>query len=287
VKPFFINMGLFQARLNDYPSSISPALNQIYGDCQPKEMSDFTVSLAPGSIVRKYLRPQIVFESNTQIPFKPLPFSQAYALLEWGLNWCLATHDFNHLLLHSAVLVKNNKAVLFPALPGSGKSTLSCWLAINGWKLYSDEMAVINTDSLTAEPLYRPACIKNRSIELVRGWQPDATITKVCSDTAKGDVAHAKFQTWTEYSCLQPVEIAGIVFPKYDGDLTEEQYYTIAKSQVFEELCQHAFNYHVLGYQAFDTVWRLIDKVKVFEVHYSNLDFMDEFLLDEVVGHGE
>lgn len=278
-------MGLFQAKVNNFPASILPSLELIYGDCQPDEISDFTVSLSPGSLVRKWLRPQIVFESNTRIPFKPLPFSQAYALLEWGLNWCLATHDFNHLLLHSAVLVKNNKAVLFPALPGSGKSTLSCWLAIQGWKLYSDEMAVINTENLTVEPLYRPACIKNKSIELVKSWQPDAIVTSVCSDTAKGDVAHAKFQSWQEYARLQPVEIAGIVFPKYDSNLSTEQYYTIGKTQVFEELCQHAFNYHVLGYRAFDAVWRLIEHVEVFEVHYDNLQFMDEFLLDEIVGH--
>lgn len=278
-------MGLFQAKVNDFPVSILPSLELIYGDCQPDEMSDFNVSLTPGSLVRKWLRPQVVFESNTRIPFKPLPFSQSYALLEWGLNWCLATHDFNHLLLHSAVLVKNNKAILFPALPGSGKSTLSCWLAIQGWKLYSDEMAVINTDNLTVEPLYRPACIKNKSIELVKAWQPDAIVTSVCSDTAKGDVAHAKFQSWQEYSQLRPVDIAGIVFPKYVSNLSTEQYYTIGKTQVFEELCQHAFNYHVLGYRAFDAVWRLIEHVNVFEVHYSNLQFMDEFLLDEIVGH--
>lgn len=283
MKPFIINTGLFQARLEKFPAAIQTPLSMVYGDCVADELSDFTISLMPGSLVRKWLKPQIVFESNTNIPFKPLPFSQSYALLEWGLNWCMATHDYNHLLIHSAVLVKNNKAILFPALPGSGKSTLSCWLAMNGWRLYSDEMAVIDMDSLTVNPLYRPACIKNNSINLVRSWDESVVMTPICRDTAKGDVAHAKFHNWQEFSRFEPVPVAGIVFPKYSQGIIGEALYEVTKAQVFEELCKHAFNYHILSRIGFDTVWRLVEQTKSFEVHYSNLDFMSDFLTEEVV----
>lgn len=148
-------------------------------------------------------------------------------------------------------------------------------------------MVVINIDLFIVELFYWLVCIKNCFIELVRVWQFEVMIIRVCSDIVKGDVVYVKFQIWVDYFCLQFVEIVGIVFFKYDGSLLEEQFYIIVKLQVFEELCQYVFNYYVLGYQVFDMVWCLIDKVKVFEVYYSNFDFMDEFLLDEVVGYGE
>jgi predicted NACHT family NTPase len=37
--------------------------------------------------------------------------------------------EVQHVIIHSAILGKGNKAILFPAPPGSGKSTLTAYLA--------------------------------------------------------------------------------------------------------------------------------------------------------------
>jgi predicted ATPase len=47
-------------------------------------------------------------------------------------------------MLHAAVVEKNGKALILPALPGSGKSTLSAALAMNGWRFLSDEFTMIS-----------------------------------------------------------------------------------------------------------------------------------------------
>jgi len=79
-------------------------------------------------MLRRVIKPHVMFEVNQYKPFMPLPAEHAFALLEWGMNWCIAAHEFTRLILHSAVLVKNNKAIVFPAMPGSGKSTLTAFL---------------------------------------------------------------------------------------------------------------------------------------------------------------
>ncbi len=216
-------------------------------------------------MVRRFIKPIVQFESNFRVPFKPLPASQSYALLEWGLNWCLATGHFNHLLLHAAVLVKEGQAVLFPAMPGSGKSTLTAWLGLNGWSVYSDEMAVIDLHTGTVQPMYRPICLKNQSIDLIQKWSPDAVLTPVCHDTAKGSVAHLKAHNWQDFSTFSPA------------------LYSVDKLQTFENFYTNAFNYHVLGQASFDILTRVVNQIQGFEVHYASLDFMSDFLTDELL----
>ncbi|MFS1702624.1 HprK-related kinase A [Alteromonas sp. AMM-1] len=279
----YLNIGLLQADCIALPDAAMLSARLIYGDAPRQDMSSFCVAVKPASLIRRLIKPIVQFECNFSVPFKPLPQSQSYALLEWGLNWCLATGHFNHLLLHAAVLVKDGQAILFPAMPGSGKSTLTAWLGIHGWKVYSDEMAVIDLVAGTVQPLYRPICLKNQSIDLVKQWSPNAVLTPTCHDTAKGSVAHLKAHHWEEYATFQPARIVGVVFPKYDASATEPKLFTVDKLQTYESLYSNAFNYHVLGQQSFEILLNVVNHIQGFEVHYASLDFMSDFLQDELL----
>jgi hypothetical protein len=112
-----------------------------------------------------------------QEPFKPVSFQKAYTFLEWGMNWTVAGNEVQHVIIHSAVLAKGNKAILFPAPLGSGEITLTAYLAHNGWRLLFDEMRLIILITKTVMPFVRPICLKNQSIDIAK-------------DTHKGDVIH-------------------------------------------------------------------------------------------------
>mgnify|MGYP006100004527 FL=1 len=279
----FVNTGLYHFSLDSYPSRLSPIISNIYGDATDQDRPvDFAISLCRDSLVRRFLKPQITFYSDIHAPFKPLPLSQAYALLEWGMNWCIAAHDFSRLIVHAAVLVKNNQAIIFPASPGSGKSTLTAYLSLNGWTLYSDEMAIIDLENQKVSPLYRPVCLKNDSISIIKTLHPEAQMTPVCKDTQKGDVSHLKCIDWLSYTKLEPVDIVGIVFPKYKKE-TDLAIYTCNQLQAFEAMSTHAFNYTVLGQEAFGVVGKLTQKSSLFEVEYNSLPELAEFLAEDVI----
>lgn len=278
-----VNTGLYNFSLDSWPSRLSSIISSIYGDATVQDRPiDFAISLRSDSIVRRILKPQITFYSDIHAPFKPLPLSQAYALLEWGMNWCIAAHDFSRLIVHAAVLVKNNQAIIFPASPGSGKSTLTAYLCLNGWTLYSDEMAVIDLKNQKVSPLYRPVCLKNDSISIIKTLHPEAQMTPVCKDTQKGDVSHLKGINWQRYKTLEPVDIVGIVFPKYKKEINLT-IYTCNQLQAFEALSKHAFNYTVLGKEAFEVVGKLTQKASLFEVEYNSLPELAEFLAEDVI----
>lgn len=277
-----IDTGQYVFRVTSATPSVQRSLRLIYGDCQSEQPTDFWISLHAPSLLRSLVRKSISFYCDQFTPFKPLPASQAYPLLEWGMNWCIAAHDFNHLIVHAAVLVKNDQAILFPALPGSGKSTLTTYLGLSGWRVYSDEMAIIDLDSLEVKPLYRPACIKNQSIDLIRQWFPDVVMTPVCHDTSKGSVAHVKLSSWSEFKHYQAVPIAGLVFPKYQAG-SQLSIFSLDQLQGFEAFCTHSFNYHVLGERGFNAVSRLIGSLRLFEATYHDLGFMSDFLDTDVL----
>lgn len=278
-----INTGLYQFSLDSCPKHLESVIAQVYQDAIEQDSAiDFSISLRQESIVRRFIKPQVTFYCDVHAPFKPLPISQAYALLEWGMNWCIAAHDFSRLIVHAAVLVKNGQAIIFPASPGSGKSTLTAYLSLNGWQLYSDEMAIIDLQTHTVSPLYRPVCLKNDSISIIKSLHPEALMTPVCKDTQKGDVSHLKGIDWKSYKQLSQVEIAGIVFPRYKKDVALD-IYTCNQLQAFESLSKHAFNYTVLGQQGFETVNRITQKSHLFEVEYNSLPELAEFLAEDVI----
>ena len=67
-------------------------------------------------------------------------------MLEWGLNWCVAGHAHQYLMLHAAALERNGRAVILPGDPGAGKSTLTAALMLSGWRLLSDEITLVDRE---------------------------------------------------------------------------------------------------------------------------------------------
>lgn len=277
-----LNLGRYLFNLNtDQP--ILTSISRIYGDAQiPDAPADFEVTLNAPSILRRFVRPQVAFYCDQHSPFKPLPASQAFALLEWGMNWCIATHDHTSLLIHAAVLVKDGQAIIFPAMPGSGKSTLTAYMALSGWSLYSDEMAIIDLKSGMVSPLFRPVCLKNNSIDLVKNWFPEAIFTDTCQDTQKGDVAHLKGASWSQFINYAAVNIVAVVFPKYveDSQLT---IFSLNQLQAFESLSENSFNCGVLANLGFNTIDKIIKRATLFEIEYGDLADVKAFLEEDII----
>ncbi|MEP4890985.1 MAG: HprK-related kinase A [Aliiglaciecola sp.] len=279
-----IDTGCYRFELTSDIRHVYDVVDSLYSDTPNNDGPiDFSVSLVFESFLRRFIKPQISFYSDQHSPFKPLPISQAAAVLEWGMNWCIAAHEYGRLLIHSAVLVKNGKAIIFPALPGSGKSTLTAHLGLSGWQVYSDEMAIIDTSSCEVSPLYRPVCLKNNSIDLVKEWHPNALFSPICRDTQKGDVAHVKVSNWKQYSTLQPAQIVAVVFPKYSPE-TELTIYQLSQLDAFNTLSKNAFNYNVLGATGFDAVAKIIQSSSLFEIQYNDLNEVNEFLIEDIIG---
>jgi HprK-related kinase A len=216
-------------------------------------------------------RPLCVFEMDGHGPFTPLAYGEAYAFLEWGLNWCITSFCHNWITLHSAVLERDGRAVILPAPPGSGKSTLCAALMLDGWRLLSDEMALLDprTGLLTASP--RPISLKNASIDLMRRRAPDVVMGPVALDTLKGTVCHMQVSADSTARARELATPAWIIFPRYEAGapLTLNPR---PKADALLNLHRNSFNHHVHGRQGFETLADVVERCDVYDLRYSDLD---------------
>ena len=270
----FIQIGAFVVHVQTSIRSVAKGISLLYADYSLDEdagFADFHVRLIPPGNLRRWIRPQVLFSFDGRIPFKPLPLDQAFPMLEWGMNWCVSGHAHQYLILHAAVMEKQGGAVIMPAPPGAGKSTLCAALVNREWRLLSDELALIDKADNALVPLCRPVSLKNESIPVIRKFEPDAVLSREVRDTMKGTVAHMKPPAESVAQSHATARPAWIVFPKYESGAAtrlEPQ----PKARAFMRVVESAFNYSLLGPQGFQMMANLVNACDCYEFTYSNLD---------------
>lgn len=253
--------------------AVADGISLLYAECplgDEDAFVDFQITIQTPSQFRRWFRPQVNFTLDDQTPFKPLPLNQAFAMFEWGLNWVIANHCHQFAIVHSAVVEKNGKGFIFPGTPGSGKSTLCAALTCRGWRLLSDEMALISLKNGKIHPFPRPIALKNASIDIIREFGNNLVFGNTVHDTAKGDVAHLRPPPESVALSKKPTTPYAVVFPRYqEGAAIEFQ--PISKGQTMMKLAENCFNYPVLGQEGFECLAGVADRATGHSLSYSKL----------------
>lgn len=247
------------------------ALALAYGDFPVVDggYADFHIELTAPSGLRGRYKPQVNFIVDGERHFQPLPYSQAYPMLEWGLNWCVTSQCHRWLILHAAVLARNGRALILPGEPGAGKSTLTALLShLGGWRLLSDEQTILVPETGEVLPIPRPISLKNQSIDVVRHWIPQARITEPVQDTGKGVVAHVKPPAEAVAAMADVALPAWIVFPRYQAGV-EASLDPVSPGNALLRLVDQSFNYQLHGERGFECLADLVGRCPAFEFHYS------------------
>lgn len=277
---FRIPIGPFNFQIASSIPDVQKQFSYIYHNypsLDDEDFIDFHAEILAPQGLRKLIKPNVQFQfDHHHIPFKPLPKDQGYAMLEWGMNWCIATNAHQYLILHSAVIAKNGNSIIMPAPPGSGKSTLCAAMAYSGWQLLSDELGLIN-DGLETVPCTRPINLKNNSIDILKHFAPNARFSKKAYDTQKGTVALLEAPK-TSIDTMHNKSIPkAIVFPKYVANsiCKVEQ---ISDASAFQQVIDNSFNYHVLGKKGFELSTQLINNCKSYTLEYSKFEEANDAL---------
>jgi HprK-related kinase A len=237
----------------------------------PDHFADFHVEVSYERGLRRWIKPLARFYFDGRPSFIPLPAFQAFPMLEWGINWCIAAHGHQYLIIHAAVIEKQGKTVLLPAPPGAGKSTLCAALVNRGWRLLSDELALYDMERREIFGMARPINLKNKSIDLVKRHTPGVIMSDAVPDTTKGTVALMKPPADSVVRVTEPGHPSSVVLPTYRANAkpTLEPY---SKARAYMLIAEQSFNYDVHGRAGFDAVGDLVDRCACFQFTYSSLD---------------
>lgn len=270
----YIQTGPFVVHLQTRIERVIDGVERLYPDnpiSTDRDFADFHVAMTQPMGLRRWYRPQVFFEFDGRSPFLPLPLDQALPMLEWGLNWAIANHALQYLIIHAAAIEKDGLAAILPAPPGSGKSTLCAALVHRGWRLLSDEMAILCMKTGKVIPVARPISLKNESIDVIRGYVDGATFSAPAHDTVKGTVALLKAPKESVRRAGEPATPAWVIVPKFvrgaAATLTPK-----SRAETFIELGQNAFNYSIHGAKGFRLLAQVMDGCDCFQFQYSRLD---------------
>lgn len=240
------------------------------------EFCDYHVGLVQ-PLWRRWFRPQALFLFDGNAPYSPGPKHQALTMLEWGMNWVIATTAHQYLIIHAAVVERHGLALLLPAPPGSGKSTLCAGLTFRGWRLLSDELALLIPETGQVVPLVRPISLKNQSINVIQQFAPNAVMGPSTEGSVKGTIALLKPPRESVLAMDVPAVPRWLFFPRYDAGapvrLTPR-----SKAASFIELGDDALNYSILGESGFAALGDIIDRCETGDFVFSDLDAAVDFL---------
>jgi len=240
-----------------YPTSVaSPTLSpQIY-DFMPR-------------VTSSRLSSHYQFQIGNQ-HFRQCRADELFPVFEWGLNWLLSSFCLNYLCIHAAVLAKGEQALIFPAPPGSGKSTLCALLMLEGWRLLSDEHCLVDLETAAIIPCVRPISLKNRSIEVISDYAPHLQQLPRYANTVKGDLKFlpASEQSWLERE--QPAKAVAVIFPQYDASGPACELNKIPLVDLGHLLVRNSFNYSSLATQGFAALTELLSQVQGYRLRYRD-----------------
>ena len=159
-----------------------------------------------------------------------------------------------------------------PAPSGSGKSTLCAALLFRGWRLLSDELAIITPASSLLVPLPRAVSLKNASIEVMQRFAGDKVrFGSIVHDTTKGRVGHFAAPSDAVRRADELAAPGWIVFPRYEAG-APANLAPLPRGQALMRLVENAFNYNVHQRGGFEALANLVQASACRTFHYSDLD---------------
>jgi HprK-related kinase A len=268
-----IKIGPFVFRLHSPIRRFVADFSVAYADfpvCDENEISDFRIRVTPTSRRWPWREAQAEFQADGASPFQTFPRRLAMPFTEWGLNWCICSNAHQFLIFHSAVVEKAGRAAILAGPPGSGKSTLCAALLGRGWRLLSDELALLDPARGRLSPVPRPVALKGASIELIEELLPHLRIGRIFAPTHKGTLAHLLPPIEAVERQAEPALPRWVVFPTH-AENADTRLVPLRKATGFLRLEENCFNYDMLGRPAFDALSQLIETAECYELPFAQV----------------
>jgi len=260
-------VGPFVIRVRTHLAEVARGLAFLYAEF-PLVERDAVVDAE--LIVRRKLPGWVSIRVDGAIQYNWLRRRLVTPMIEWTMNVCVFQRPHQYFMVHAGVVASQGRAAILPGRAGSGKSTLCAALVQNGWRLLSDEVALIRPTDGMIQPVPRPISLKEESIDAIRRFAPDAVLGPEWLGTSKGTVAHLLPPLESVARADETAKPAWLLFPVFEKGATATLT-TLTKATALMRTADNAFNYSVLGQQGFEMLAKLVDHCECFEFRYGNL----------------
>jgi HprK-related kinase A len=269
----WLEYGAATLRVRSDSLAFATQLWSVYGEFDfvtTGEWADLHVQMHRARGLRGWLAPQVVLRCDGVHPFQPFPADSPLPLFEWGGNWLIGQRLNDLLLLHAGAVERNGLTLLLPALPGSGKSTLTAALSLRGWRLLSDEFGAYDPALGAFRAILKPIALKNDSIGVIERFAPHSRLGPSFPKTRKGTVAHLGADAAAVARRHETAAPGAVILPRWvAGSPTKLE--PLSGDRLFPAIAFNAFNYTTLGAVGFDAAVGLTRRCPGWTLEYSDL----------------
>ena len=177
--------------------------------------------------------------------------------LEWGINSRVIDGHPEYLQLHAAALERNGCGVLFVGGSGCGKSTLAAALLSRGWHYLSDELALIQPETLRVHGFPKALCIKEGSFALMKELDLPLWRRRHLVKTFKGPVGYINPRQVNPAGVAESAPVGQVVFVRYVPG-REARFYPVSRAQAVFSLTAYTLNRHQFGPPALSVLGDLV-----------------------------
>jgi hypothetical protein len=182
-------------------------------------------------------------------------------------SYDLADKSTGGMFFHSGALAWRDGLVMLPAGIGSGKSTLTLWLATRGLGYLSDESVFVPEGSDEAVPFRRPLSLRHPSREVMEGsFDFDGKGERILA-TAESDLIHPSALEARPGEEALPVRL--FIFPRYKEDV-DPSWEVLTTAQCAQELMQSLVNARNLPEHGLPETVRLAKAARGYRIVYSD-----------------
>lgn len=271
---FTLYLGPFAHLIQGASDPLLDYLQDTYRDAlielEPSDVTDIHLNLDAPSLLRRFIRRQITPDPGFEVPAAPLPLSMAPLAFEMGLNLSVALKCCRFVTIHAGVVANEDGAIVMSGASGAGKSTLTAALMAQGYRLFSDEFALVSISDRLLHPYPRPISMKQETIPVIKELAGENHISPVISGTPKGNIAYRRARSDDIAAAQIPAKAQMILFPSFRSSATSEVR-PLNTAEAIMNLIPASTNYTLLGEPAFQAMLELVEGVPAYEIRYGSL----------------
>jgi hypothetical protein len=119
--------------------------------------------------------------------------------------------------LHAGAVSDERRCIVLPGAPGSGKTTLTAALAAEGFGYFSDEVVLLEEETLLVRPLPLSLSIKPGSLAPLSRYYPRLPEIPAYRREDEQEVRYLSPPPESRLVSEAPAPCGVVVFPRYDG----------------------------------------------------------------------
>ena len=260
----------FQLR---YPSELAPHISAgVYpssrtnGDITP--MATFAIKIRPrvggnGEGVNVYRNHRVVYKGEC--------LEHSFPMLEWIVTEQILKNLDGYYQLHAGGVERNERTIIFPGGNGAGKTSLVLALLKRGYNVLSDEVVLIDPDSLLLFPYPRNFVVRaSRSGDCIGNL--DFSYSEPDEEYRPQKIFYLNPRAIKEYPFpAKGLKLNYVVFPQYDRT-RETGLEPIGQAGIITGLIEHSFNFDQFRGGWFDILPNLARGCRGYKLSYRDAD---------------